>query len=71
MIRPRSALPASRASTWRSNLLPDAGGTTSPNVFIKPRIWFDSSVPIRTRRVRAATNVRASMLSKLLTRTSL
>src|SRR4051812_31256347 len=50
--------------------LPLPAGTTSPNVFISPRIWLESSVVICTSRFRAATNVRPSMLSKPLTRTS-
>lgn len=40
-----------------------AQGTTSPNVFMSPRIWFESSVVILTSLVRAATSVRISMLS--------
>ena len=39
-------------------------GTIKPNVFMSPRIWLESSVQIRTSRVRAATSVRVSMLSK-------
>jgi hypothetical protein len=31
---------------------------------MSPRIWLESSVQIRTSRVRAATSVRVSMLSK-------
>ena len=35
-----------------------------------PRIWLESSVVIPTNRVRAATSVRVSMLSKPFTRTA-
>ena len=37
---------------------------------VTPRIWLESSVVIPTNRVRAATSVRVSMLSKPFTRTA-
>lgn len=45
-------------------------GSIRPNVFINPRIWFATSSVVRMSFVRAATNVRESMLSKAFTRTS-
>ncbi len=33
-------------------VLPFPAGTSGPNVFMTPRIWFESSVVIRTSRLR-------------------
>jgi hypothetical protein len=63
-------LPTRRLRTFLSNVLTLPAGTSSPNVFMSPRIWFESSVVILTSLVRAATSVRVSMLSKPFTRTS-